>query len=145
MHTSPFAVETTRLLPVGCGIGFCKNHGIRISGPALGRPERQTEENKERLLKQKQLARQDEGDRNAIEGKFGQGKRRYNLGRIMSKLATTSETTIGVIFLVMNLDRAFLRIFQQLVFYYHLLRNNTFQGFQLAHGYRFRILREDYS
>ncbi len=124
---------------------FCKKHDIRISGPALGRPKKQTEDNKEMLLKQRQLARQDECDRNAVEGKFGQGKRRYNLGLIMSKLATTSETTIAVIFLIMNLDRAFLRIFQQLDFYWNLLRNNIFQKFQSAHSCKFPVFREECS
>ena len=36
-----------------------------------------------------------------IEGKFGQGKRRFGLGRLMAKLALTSETMTHVSFLVM--------------------------------------------
>ncbi len=109
---------------------FCKKHDIRLSGPALGRPEKQTEENKSRLQKQKHQSRQDERDRNAIEGKFGQGKRRYNLGLIMSKLAATSETTIGIIFLVMNLDRFFSRILLQFYICINLLLNNILLIFQ---------------
>ncbi|MCP3955184.1 MAG: transposase, partial [Desulfobacterales bacterium] len=54
---------------------FCKEHGIRLSGPALGRPPGQIEKRK---AAQKQ-ARQDELDRIPIEGKFGQGKRRFSL------------------------------------------------------------------
>ncbi|MCP4748608.1 MAG: transposase [Desulfobacteraceae bacterium] len=50
-------------------------------------------------------ARQDELDRIPIEGKFGQGKRRFRLAKIMSKLDSTSETVIAVIFLVMNLKK----------------------------------------
>ncbi len=42
--------------------------------------------------------------RMAIEGKFGQGKRRFGLGRLMAKLALTSETMIQISFLVMNLE-----------------------------------------
>lgn len=49
--------------------------------------------------------RQDEIDRIPIEGKFGQGKRRLSLSRIMCKLAKTSETAIAVVFLVMNLKK----------------------------------------
>ncbi|WP_231516864.1 transposase, partial [Planktothrix paucivesiculata] len=41
---------------------------------------------------------------NSIEGKFGQGKRRFSLNRIMNKLAHTSETAIAITFLVMNLS-----------------------------------------
>jgi len=49
--------------------------------------------------------RQDELDRIAIEGKFGQGKRRFSLAMVMCKLALTSETAITVAFLVMNLEK----------------------------------------
>jgi hypothetical protein len=44
-------------------------------------------------------------DRILIEGKFGQGKRRFSLSKIMCKLAKTSETAIGIVFLVMNIER----------------------------------------
>jgi len=80
---------------------FCKKHGIRLSGPPLGRPTEDTA-----LLKeQKKLQRQDELDRNGVEGKFGQGKRRFSLGRIMTKLAQTSEVSILISFMVMNLEK----------------------------------------
>ena len=85
--------------------GYCKKHQIRLSGPKLGRPPKVTEANACLLKAAKQQARQDEMDRNAVEGKFGQGKRRYSLNRIMTKLAQTSETAIMVSFLVMNLKR----------------------------------------
>ena len=42
--------------------------------------------------------------RNAIEGKFGQAKRRYSLNCVMSKLPSTSETSIAITFLVINLS-----------------------------------------
>lgn len=80
---------------------FCKEKGIRLSGPVLGKPAGQPEIQRE-IRKQ---IHQDEVDRNAIEGKFGQGKRRFSLGRVMSKLARTSESAIWIIFLVMNLER----------------------------------------
>jgi IS5 family transposase len=80
---------------------FCKEKGIRLSGPALGKPVSQPEMQRE-IKKQ---VYQDEIARNAIEGKFGQGKRRFSLGRVMSKLAQTSESAIWIIFLVMNLER----------------------------------------
>ena len=37
-----------------------------------------------------------------IEGKFGQGKRKLGLGRVMTKLAQTSETSIALTFLVLT-------------------------------------------
>ena len=78
---------------------FCKNHGIRLSGPALGRPPKQIDS---QLQMQ---ARQDELDRIPIEGKFGQAKRRFSLSKIMCKLAPTSETAIAVTFIVLNIER----------------------------------------
>ncbi len=52
----------------------------------------------------KKQARLDEAIRNSIEGKFGEAKRRFNLGRVMAKLDNTSETSIAITFLVMNLS-----------------------------------------
>jgi hypothetical protein len=53
----------------------------------------------------KQQARDDEKVRVEIEGKFGQGKRRFSLVRVMVKSAETAETAIPITFLVMNLER----------------------------------------
>jgi len=78
---------------------FCKNHGIRLSGPALGRPPKQIDTQSEIQ------ARQDELDRIPIEGKFGQAKRRFSLSKIMCKLAQTSETAIAITFIVLNIER----------------------------------------
>ncbi|HDP98811.1 MAG TPA: transposase [bacterium] len=80
---------------------FCKQYGIRLSGPPLGRPS----EDAALLKEQKKFQRQDERDRNAVEGKFGQGKRRFSLARVMTKLAHTSEVSILVSFIVMNLEK----------------------------------------
>jgi len=57
------------------------------------------------LKQQKALMRSDELDRIAVEGKFGQGKRRFGLSRIMAKLAQTSECMIMISFMVMNLEK----------------------------------------
>lgn len=84
---------------------YCKVRGIRLSGPPLGRPKKVTEANAEQLKRAKQQHRRDELDRIAIEGKFGQGKRRFSLARVMAKLAVTSEVVIMVSFMVMNLEK----------------------------------------
>jgi IS5 family transposase len=67
----------------------------------MGRPPKDPVDNRER----KKLARQDELDRIAVEGTFGRAKRRYSMGRLMTKLAQTSETQVAVIMLVMNLEK----------------------------------------
>jgi IS5 family transposase len=84
---------------------YCKKYGIRLSGQPLGRPRKVTPENAEQLKLEKQQHRQDEIDRIAVEGKFGQGKRRFTLARIMAKLAGTSEVVIMISFMVMNLEK----------------------------------------
>ena len=90
---------------------YCKKHHIRLSGPPLGRPKQITDANQKELQALKRQRKQDELERNAIEGKFGQGKRRFTLNRIMAKLADTSEAVIMVSFIVMNLERLLRDVF----------------------------------
>ncbi|HEY8463991.1 MAG TPA: IS5 family transposase [Bacillota bacterium] len=95
---------------------YCKQHGIRFSGPPLGRPRKDPE-----LLKaQHRQERKDTGIRNAVEGKFGEGKRIYGLNRIMARLQQTSETVIAVQLLVMNLEKR-LRLLLSKFFKVHFL------------------------
>ena len=101
----PESVHADKIYRTRQNIGYCKKHGIRLSGPPLGRPPKQMENNKAEILASKQLARQDELDRIPIEGKFGLSKRRYSLSRVMTKLSATSLTSIVLTFLVMNLQR----------------------------------------
>lgn len=86
---------------------YCREHGIRLSGPALGRRP----VSDELCAEQKRQERKDSGDRNAVEGKFGEGKRVYGLNRIMCRLEETSETQIVLIFLVMNLNKVLRDLF----------------------------------
>lgn len=89
-------------------LDYCKIHGIRLSGPRLGRPKRDpTEDRRITLI--------DNAERNGIESPFGIGKRRYGLARIMAKLCCTSETVIALQFLIMNLDHR-LRVYFYLCF-----------------------------
>ena len=60
-------------------------------------------------------------NRIAVEGKFGQGKRRFSLARIMTKLAGTSEVAIMVSFIVMNLEKILTEIGSFLLFVWHWL------------------------
>jgi hypothetical protein len=90
---------------------YCKDRGIRLSGPALGRPTK--DRARSRCLQQRQQ-RLDERVRVEIEGKFGVSKRKYSLGCVMAKLARTSETAIGVVFLVMGLEKALSILFSRL-------------------------------
>ena len=78
---------------------FCKKHGIRISGPRLGRPPKETDK---AAIRQERV---DASGRNAIEGKFGEGKTGYGLGRIMACLKSSSETVISMAIFCMNIRR----------------------------------------
>jgi len=84
---------------------YCASKGIRLSGPPLGRPRKDSAVAAAQIQHDKQQVHDDATARMAIEGKFGQGKRRFGLGRLMAKLARTSETMIHVSFLVMNLEQ----------------------------------------
>lgn len=81
-------------------LAFCKEHGIRLSGPALGRP-------KKNQAVDKRAEYEDLCDRNIVEGKFGEGKNTYGLNRIVTKLKETSEAMIYGIMMTMNLTRRF--------------------------------------
>ncbi len=72
----------------------------------------------------KKQALEDDRIRNAIEGKFGEGKRRFGLNRIMAKLDNTSQTTIAITFLVMNLCTWWRRFF--MYFYVERLKQCLF-------------------
>jgi transposase, IS5 family len=92
-------------------LAYCKEHGIRLSGPRLGRPIANA------LLKraEKQIERQDARERNAVESKFGEGKRKYGLARIFARLQETAECVITMQFLVMNLEHRLRVLFAQIL------------------------------
>ena len=107
----PQSVHADRIYRSRDNLRYCQGKGIRLSGPKLGRPK------KEVMREEKKMAREDELVRNAIEGKFGEGKRRYSLNCIRAKLPETSGSVIAMTFLVMNLEKLlkgdFLRFWRQ--------------------------------
>ena len=94
----PESVHVDKIYRTRENRAWCKERGIRISGSPLGRPQKNISKEK------KKQALEDERIRNSIEGKFGQGKRRFSLGRVMAKLSHTTLTAIAMTFLVMNLS-----------------------------------------
>jgi transposase, IS5 family len=95
----PASVHADRIYRTRANLQYCQERGIRLSGKPLGRPKQS---------EQAQLRKQAQADaaiRNQVEGKFGVGKRRFSLARVMAKLAPTAETAIAVTFLVMNLEQ----------------------------------------
>ena len=81
----------------------------------------------------------DQRRRNAVEGKFGQGKRRFVLGLIREKLALAQGSTIAMNILEMNLEKLLELLFVLFTCWLHLLWakgsvNNPHSGLFLAHG-----------
>lgn len=95
----PESVHADQIYRTRANRQWCKARGIRLSGPPLGRPAATAKPDLERQ------AQQDARIRNAIEGKFGQGKRRFSLNRVMAKLPHTAATAMAITILVMNLER----------------------------------------
>lgn len=93
----PEAVLADQLYRTRENLSFCRERGIRLSGPPLGRPLLDSRQ-------EKNIARQDMKERNAVEGGFGVCKRRYGLARIMARIKETAESIISLQFLVMNLE-----------------------------------------
>ena len=82
---------------------FCKENGIRISGPKLGRPFKDEKKTK----KNRKQANQDNVDRIEIERYFSTSKRRNGLGLINRKRKDTSISTIAMSVLVTNIFGTF--------------------------------------
>jgi len=92
----PEAVLADKILRNRENKEFCRERNIRLSGSKLGKSV-------EVWGKDRRLARQDNRERNAIEGKFGEGKRSYGLDRVMARLEETASCVIAMQFVVMNL------------------------------------------
>jgi len=81
---------------------YLKKHNIEFSGRALGRPPKLTEQEAKSVRKKR---KSQASLRNGIEGKFGEGKRKYDLDLVKAKTMETSESWIAAVFFVMNLAR----------------------------------------
>jgi hypothetical protein len=120
----PASVHADQIYRTRANRKYCQERSIRLSGKPLGRP------NQSQQAEVQKQAQADAAVRNQVEGKFGVGKRRFSLARVMAKLAPTAETAIAVTFLVMNLEqllRQFLFVFFAVVFSQRLRPLNRWQ------------------
>jgi len=83
---------------------YCTDNGIKLSGPALGRPKQGVDPAAER-----KAAYRDSCERIAVERAYSLAKRKCGLGRICTRLESTSRCSIALSVLVMNLNKASLR------------------------------------
>ena len=96
----PEVVITDKIYGTRENRNWLKERGIRFSGKPLGRPPTVPIS-----PNQKKKQKIENGIRNQIEGKFGQGKNAYGLRRIRTRAAKTSESWIACIMFVMNLNK----------------------------------------
>lgn len=87
---------------------YCKDRGIRISGPKLGRPSKNSEHDRS-------VEYQDNVDRIEVERTFSLGKRCYGMGLIKTKLEETTKATIALSVLATNLFKIQSRIILRLL------------------------------
>lgn len=80
---------------------YCKERGIHLNGPKLGKPNQDPKVRKAQQY-QEWL---ESGERGDIERRFGISKRCYSLGLVMTKLKHTSEVSIHLSVLTLNLQR----------------------------------------
>lgn len=90
---------------------YCKEHGIRLSGPKLGRPSAESAANKKQEY-------QDNTDRIEVERYFSRSKRCYGMGCIVTKLEETQLTSISLSVFVSNLFKIQKRILSVLNWLY---------------------------
>ena len=92
-------------------IYYCKEWGIRLSGPALGRPKKDT-------IRDKAQDYRDECERVEVERKFSLGKRKCGMGMVTAKLEETAAHVVALSILLLNLRKiqcAFLRFWDWLI------------------------------
>jgi len=79
-------------------LSYCKEHGIRLSGPALGRPKKGEARNKIQDYK-------DECERVEVEREFSLAKRKCGMGLVTAKLQETAAHVLAMSVLVLNLRK----------------------------------------
>lgn len=90
---------------------FCKEHGITMSGPKLGRPSKDRKSTKEEY--------RDNVDRIEVERFFSKDKRCFGAGLIMTKLEETTLSSIALSVFVANLFSTNTGYIKLLYFYDH--------------------------
>ncbi len=118
----PKAVIVDKIYRTRANQKYCRGKGIRLSGPPLGRPKIDLKERE----KVKAQERKDISIRNAVEGEFGTGKRKYGLSLIMTKLTNTSESVIAVNFFLLNIEKKLRLLLRQIFIQIFFWRKSSF-------------------
>lgn len=92
-------------------LAFCKKHGIRLSGPALGRPKKDS-------VRDRKQEYEDICDRVEVERAYSLAKRKHGLGLIRTRLYETSLSVISLSILVMNIAKIFCADFETMLLFF---------------------------
>ena len=95
-------------------LNYCKEHGIRLSGPALGRPRKGETRDKAQDYR-------DECERVEVERRFSLAKRKCGMGLVTAKLRETAAHVIAMSVLVLNLRKIQYALLQLLAFLWAIL------------------------
>lgn len=79
-------------------LGYCKLHGIRLSGPALGRPKKDEQHDRRQTYL-------DQNERIEVERQFSLAKRKCNLGKVKTKLEETVGFALAMSIVLLNLRK----------------------------------------
>ncbi|CZR04078.1 transposase, partial [Trichococcus ilyis] len=115
MGVYPERVLADKIYRNRTNLSYCKQLGIRLSGPSLGRPKKDQKVDK----KQEYI---DNCNRVEVERGFSLAKRKYGLRLIRTRLEETSLCVIALSILTMNLSKVSLRIFLTIIRWMRLPR-----------------------
>ena len=109
-------------------LSYCKERGIRLSGPTLGRPRKDE-------LRDKAQDYLDECERVEVERRFSLAKRKCCMGLVTAKLQETAAHVIAMSVLVLNLRKiqcALLQVFAALLAVWMPQRKLTIVQYRLG-------------
>ena len=98
-------------------LSYCKAHGIRLSGPALGRPKKGETRDKAQDYR-------DECERVEVERRFSLAKRKCGMGLVTAKLRETAAHVIAMSVLVLNLRKIQHALLRMLAYLLEILAQN---------------------
>ncbi len=76
-------------------LSYCKEHGIRFSGPALGRPKKDEQRDRRQIYL-------DQNERIEVERQFSLAKRKCSLGKVKTKLEETVGFALAMLIVLLN-------------------------------------------
>ena len=94
----PERILADKIYRTRANLAYCKEHHIRLSGPPLGRPRRNS-------VPDKRQEHQDECERVEVERCFSLAKRKCGMGLVTAKLQETAAHVIAMSILVLNLRK----------------------------------------